>query len=103
MNAKEELLIEVRQNPVVIKCAEIRCNDMTFCLRQGFNALGLEDFLNSLDFKYDSGYGGQELYGTVWLVDGTWLERREYDGSEWWEHKFCPQIPENLHPSLMLK
>jgi hypothetical protein len=48
-----------------------------------------------LDFEYDNGYGGQELYGTVWLVDETWLSRGEYDGSEWWEHNVLPVIPAN--------
>ena len=54
----------------------------------------IEDFLNNLDFKYDSGFGGQLLYGNVWFTDGTWLERGEYDGSEWWEYKTTPAIPE---------
>ncbi|QNI21485.1 hypothetical protein [Salmonella phage 3sent1] len=34
------------------------------------------------------------LYGNVWFTDGTWLERGEYDGSEWWEYKATPAIPE---------
>ena len=54
----------------------------------------------ALDFGYDSGYGGQELFGIVWLVDGTWLERGEYDGTEWWEHKECPEIPEELNDEI---
>ena len=45
----------------------------------------IED-IHLLDFEYDSGYGTQHLYGTVWLSDGTWFERREYDGSERWMH-----------------
>jgi len=49
--------------------------------------------LQVLDFRYDGGYGGQELFGTVWLKDGTWMERGEYDGSEWWEHRTRPEIP----------
>mgnify|MGYP000630626643 CR=1 FL=1 len=49
-----------------------------------------------LDFEYDSGYGGQNLFGTIWYEDGTWSERGEYDGSEWWEHRERPQIPEEL-------
>ena len=24
--------------------------------------------------------------------DGTWLERGEYDGSEWWEYKQKPTL-----------
>lgn len=44
--------------------------------------------LASID--YDNGYGGQELFGTIVFKDGTWLERGEYDGSEWWEHRKQP-------------
>ena len=40
--------------------------------------------------------GLQELYGTVWLADGSWLTRREHDGCEWWEHRFPPPIPPEL-------
>lgn len=46
--------------------------------------------LDKLDFEYDNGYGGQELYGTIVFTDGTWLERGEYDGSEWWAYKEKP-------------
>lgn len=42
------------------------------------------------DLSYDSGFGGQELFGYIWYEDGTWSERGEYDGSEWWEHKDRP-------------
>lgn len=40
--------------------------------------------------NYDNGYGSQELFGTIVFKDGTWLERGEYDGSEWWEHRKLP-------------
>lgn len=56
----------------------------------------LEDFLKVLDFEYDSGYGGQELFGTIWYKDGTWSSRGEYDGSEWWDYNMVPEIPEDL-------
>jgi hypothetical protein len=49
-----------------------------------------------LDFNYDNGYGGQELYGTIWYVDGTWSERGEYDGSEWWDYREVPEVPSYL-------
>jgi len=32
----------------------------------------------------------------VWLTNGVWLDRGEYDGAEWWEHHVYPQIPYNL-------
>lgn len=44
-------------------------------------------FLEKLDFDYDDGFGGQNVYGKIMLNDGSWLERAEYDGSEWWEFK----------------
>lgn len=41
---------------------------------------------------YDDGYGSQRLFGVVVFKDGTWLERGEYDGSEWWEFKSTPNM-----------
>jgi len=55
-----------------------------------------EKFLESLDFMYDSGYGGQNLFGTIWFEDCTWADRGEYDGSEWWQLHIMPTIPEIL-------
>lgn len=42
--------------------------------------------------NYDSGYGGAEIAGDLVVVftDGSWLERGEYDGSEWWDFKKLP-------------
>lgn len=106
-NAKQEFVRALREkNP---KCAEIFYNPCmlweeeeapksnTFTLKVGHTWEEFEEFLNQLDFDYDSGYGGQELFGTVWFHDGTWMGRGEYDGSEWWEHYMMPQIPEHLN------
>ena len=45
-------------------------------------------------YDYDSGYGGTEVPEDLKVV-GTdwWLERHEYDGSEWWEFKMLPKRP----------
>ena len=67
-----------------------------FVLKIGYTPAAYEDFLKSLNFDYDSGYGGQELFGTIWYADGTWSSRGEYDGSEWWEYNKCPDIPQDL-------
>lgn len=53
-------------------------------------------FLKSINRAYDSGYGGQMLFGTIWYKDGTWSTRGEYDGSEWWEYHSCPIIPKEI-------
>lgn len=44
------------------------------------------------EINYDNGYGGQYLFGLILCDDGTWWERGEYDGSEWWEHMMRPSI-----------
>jgi hypothetical protein len=48
-------------------------------------------FLELMKIEYDSGYGGQYLFGYIVFTDGTWLTRGEYDGSEWWKHHECPE------------
>jgi hypothetical protein len=53
----------------------------------------LPEVLPLLDVEYCNGHGMQELFGNIWYEDGSWSERNEYDGSEWWEHKVCPEIP----------
>jgi hypothetical protein len=42
-------------------------------------------FLNHIDVQYDSGYGTMYLWGRIMYDNGTWSDRGEYDGSEWWQ------------------
>lgn len=93
MNAKDELLehLEGRQ----VSAARIYRQEhyepkMVEAYDDGDDWLS---FLKAIDFEYDDGYGRQELFGTIWYTDGTWSERGEYDGSEWWEHRSRPEIP----------
>jgi len=65
-------------------------------LKVGYSPQELIEFLDSLDFDYDDGYGTQELFGTVWFEMREWAERCEDEGHEWWEIKSYPQIPKNL-------
>ena len=62
-------------------------------LKEGYTQEELRTFIDETDVEYDTGFGGQELYGYVMFHDATWLERHEYDGSEWWEFKkfFIPK------------
>ena len=114
-NAKTELLYNLTQlekrkgRSIPIKCATITresyhwYNDeyvedrKSIDLREGHSIGEYEEFLHRLDFQYDNGYGGQQVYGMVWLKEeNTWMERGEYDGSEWWEYKKCPKVPDEL-------
>jgi hypothetical protein len=98
VNAKDELLNLLKNQGVTLKCAIVQYGDHysdaqnIFTLRCGFTPVEYDTFLTALDFNYDDGYGCQELFGTLWFSDGTWAERRVYDGSEWWERKVMPEI-----------
>lgn len=55
----------------------------------------ISDFWNSKPQIYNAGYGSQEVAMDLTIVfkDGSWMEREEYDGSEWWVHRRCPSMP----------
>lgn len=54
-----------------------------------------DDFMKLADIEYDNGYGSNEIEANLKIVgDDWWLERGEYDGSEWWEFKTLPAKPE---------
>jgi hypothetical protein len=57
-----------------------------------------ENFLNELNFKYDNSWGHWYMNGTIWLKNGRWIERLEYDGSEWWKLVQAPNIPKECFP-----
>ena len=57
-------------------------------------SIPLELFWRLADTFYDKGYGSPEVAIDLIVVgDDWWLERHEYDGSEWWEYKTIPQKP----------
>jgi hypothetical protein len=104
MNAKQEFLEHVKGKTVL--CAEVKLRtdyDDNFnmlynesILLVGYSNRKYNTFLKSLDFEYDDGFGGQNVFGTIWYTDGTWSDRGEYDGSEWWEYLACPLVPDKL-------
>lgn len=57
----------------------------------------IEEFWELTDREYDAGYGGVEVAEDLIVVgESWWLERHEYDGSEWWEYKELPKEPEKI-------
>ncbi len=49
------------------------------------------------DLDYHDGFGGNEIAMDLLVVGKDfWLERHEYDGSEWWEFKSMPDQPDGL-------
>jgi hypothetical protein len=96
MNAAEELLKHIGDRTV--KYIQIDYDDW---VNPEEISGTLEQVLPRLNFSYDRGYGHQYIFGTIWYTDGTWSERGEYDGSEWWSYRKCPPLPEvALEPDI---
>lgn len=87
INAKKEILTEIGNKEVeLIRIVFGKSYQPQKTIEGGAEIISL------LDFDYCCGYGSQELFGYIWYKDGTWSERGEYDGSEWWEHKERPEL-----------
>jgi hypothetical protein len=53
----------------------------------------IDEFSAVASHRYDAGFGSPNITDSLLVVgDGWWLERHEYDGSEWWEFKTLPCI-----------
>jgi hypothetical protein len=94
INAQKELIDHIKQRDV--KYIDIR-------VESGYDvALYIQgtliEVLPELNFEYDDGFGSQKIYGCIWYSDGTWSNRGEYDGSEWWQHHVCPPLPKSYNP-----
>lgn len=88
---KEETLEILKENNLTEK-------DVLWCGSQEFGWFTWEDFLKVAPEDYDSGLGGQEIAKDFLIVgEDWWLERHEYDGSEWWEFKKLPKKPEKYN------
>lgn len=61
-----------------------------------------DNFCLKANFEYDAGFGGNEIPMDLIVVGKDfWLERREYDGSEWWEFKTMPVEPEETRDLVL--
>lgn len=95
MNTKEEFLEHIKGKSKII-CATIyfKYKECYYILKEGHTKTEFVDFYTSLDFEYDNGFGGQELYGII-LFENSYSDRWEYDGSEGWRNNKKP-TPEEV-------
>ncbi len=84
MNAKRELLQKI--DNIDKKIEDVDWLEISLPYYEHKKYTKIEE----LDIEYNNDFGTQHLYGSVVFKDGTWLERGEYDGSEWWEYKQVP-------------
>lgn len=75
------------------------------CVRSHADQQGTwEDFVKLSDFTYDSGYGGNEVVGSLAIIgDDWWMSRGEYDGSEWWNFCHTPMPLKTFKPLETLR
>ena len=74
MNAKEEFLTTIGKYKVICCTISISYDfysNTVFNLRPGYTPEEYDKFVNNLNFEYNSGYGLQELYGTIWCDNGV--------------------------------
>ena len=59
-----------------------------------YQHFSFDTFKKLADFVYDCDFGGANINESLKIVfdDKSWLERGEYDGSEWWELRRCPSF-----------
>lgn len=71
-------------------------NDVEFICDSDAN-ISKSNFENvAKNTNYDNGFGGQRIASDLMIVGSDWwLERHEYDGSEWWEFKKAPKRFDN--------
>ena len=56
--------------------------------------ISIEDFKRLANKEYDNSYGSPKVAQDLKIVGKDWwLERAEYDGSEWWSYKAYPTKP----------
>lgn len=73
--------------------------------RDGSVAISWDEFEEiARHINYDDGFGSVEINERLVVVgDDWWLERVEYDGSEWWEFKTLPKKSDNPSNILEIK
>lgn len=103
INAKEEIMyiIEKYDYKLKIKAAEIKYENLVSTkyidLKVQYSDEEMKQFLKELNFEYYDNHGNQNVFGIIWLIDGSWLERNQIKGVEMWVLKESPQIPERLY------
>ena len=75
--------------------------DVVWCGCRDFE-IPVELFCRLANCKYDSGFGRTKIATDLVLVGADWwLERHEYDGSEWWGFHTVPAKPESMRDDVL--
>ncbi len=85
-----------RETVIKLESNDKSPEDVEWVGAEGYGRITIEEFKRiALHIEYDDGFGGQEIASDLVVVGKDfWLERHEYDGSEWWAYKTLPKKPE---------
>lgn len=91
MNLLEETLDTLKENGKKVE-------DISWIgSRDGKTIIEVDTFLLKASFEYDDDYGSQIIPQDLVIVGNNWwLDRREYDGSEWWAYNELPKLQEDV-------
>lgn len=88
---KETLEVLKRNGKSSLDIVWIGSADGKFALSNDFELDAWAQFIKMADFEYEDGYGGVVVSADLVIVGADWwLERMEYDTSEWWVFKSLP-------------
>ena len=87
MNLYNEVIEELKDHKKTVK-------DIIFIACDN-KLISVDEFMGyARNFDYDEGFGTNYVNPALIIVgDNWWLERHEYDGSEWFEFKTIPVKP----------
>jgi hypothetical protein len=95
MNLLKETIEEIESNGKKV-------DDVLWCGSKDFYC-HWDEFKEIINIDYDCGFGGKEVAEDLIVVgEDWWLERHEYDGSEWWEFKSLPKKPDVFKSSFVV-
>lgn len=83
----------------VLKDYSLTWDDVDAVILEGDNILIPKENFEKVARRtnYDKSYGAVEIRSDLKIIGWNWwLERGEYDGSEWWELKTKPYIPNDI-------
>ncbi len=101
VNFKKEILHTLKgEGKTIQDIAYINVGDEYYCRKEKAESPSFcrvkttfEDWIDNQDFEYNAGYGMPIINEELAIVfkDGSWLEREEYDGSEWFAYRKKPE------------
>lgn len=82
----------LKETKDILRAYGKRVKDITFVQGKDFG-ISVDKFLKLANTTYNEGYGSQKVAEDLIIGgDDWWLERHEYDGSEWWEYRTLPKV-----------